>query len=403
MRISFFSNFLNHHQLPFCKELIENLGDNFIFIATERTPEDRLAMGYEDMNEKYSFVLSTYSSEENKKRALQIAYESDVVIFGDAPEFYLKERLKANRLTFRFRERVFRKGYYSALDPRVIKSMLMNHTRYRHKNFRLLCASGYTACDMSLFGAYPNKMYKWGYFPETRQYDIKKFMREKEKKKIYILWVGRLLRLKHPEHAIHVAKFLKGKNIQFQLTIIGEGEMRDMITSQISEEGLQNNVELIGFMSPDKVREYMEEADIFLFTSDYGEGWGAVLNEAMNSGCAVVASHAIGSVPFLLQHEKNGLIYESGNIKDLNKKVFELCRDLTLREKIGTCAYKTVTEQWSAKKAAENFLALCISILSGKEILIESGPGSIAKVIGQNKMYKYLTLMRDDEKNEDFK
>lgn len=51
-------------------------------------------------------------------------------------------------------------------------------------------------------------------------------------------------------------------------------------------------------MKASEVRSYMEKADIYLFTSDFNEGWGAVLNESMNSGCAVVASHAIGSVPF---------------------------------------------------------------------------------------------------------
>ena len=34
----------------------------------------------------------------------------------------------------------------------------------------------------------------------------------------------------------------------------------------------------------------MEKADIFLFTSDRREGWGAVANEAMNSACALVVS-----------------------------------------------------------------------------------------------------------------
>jgi glycosyltransferase involved in cell wall biosynthesis len=61
-------------------------------------------------------------------------------------------------------------------------------------------------------------------------------------------------------------------------------------------------------MAPEAVRDHMEAADIFLFTSDFNEGWGAVLNESMNSACAVVASHAIGSVPFLLKDGENGFI-----------------------------------------------------------------------------------------------
>lgn len=61
---------------------------------------------------------------------------------------------------------------------------------------------------------------------------------------------------------------------------------------------LNDYVTFTGPVQSDKVRGFMERAGIFLFTSDRQEGWGAVLNESMNSGCAVVASHAIGSVPF---------------------------------------------------------------------------------------------------------
>jgi glycosyltransferase involved in cell wall biosynthesis len=45
---------------------------------------------------------------------------------------------------------------------------------------------------------------------------------------------------------------------------------------------------------------------VFIFTSDRNEGWGAVLNEAMGSGCAVVAADLIGSVPYLIEHKKMG-------------------------------------------------------------------------------------------------
>ena len=36
------------------------------------------------------------------------------------------------------------------------------------------------------------------------------------------------------------------------------------------------------------------------------EGWGAVVNEAMNSGCAVVADHMIGAAPWLIRQGENG-------------------------------------------------------------------------------------------------
>lgn len=68
--------------------------------------------------------------------------------------------------------------------------------------------------DFHIVRAYPGKMYRWGYFPETRRYDIAALMSGKgytgngaltegEKRPLYLLWVGRFMTLKHPELAIH--------------------------------------------------------------------------------------------------------------------------------------------------------------------------------------------------------
>ena len=62
--------------------------------------------------------------------------------------------------------------------------------------------------------------------------------------------------------------------------------MEQQLRQMIHDKQLDDCVSMLGAMSPEKVRDYMEAADIFLFTSDFNEGWGAVLNEAMNSSCA---------------------------------------------------------------------------------------------------------------------
>jgi len=126
----------------------------------------------------------------------------------------------------------------------------------------------------------------------------------------------------------------------------------------------------------------MEKADIFLFTSDYNEGWGAVLNESMNSGCAVVASHAIGSVPFLIRDNKNGLIYRNGDNEDLFQKVKYLIENPKERERIGRNAYFTLKELWNADLAAERFLSLVEDLMhQNKSTRFSDGPCSPAKRI----------------------
>jgi glycosyltransferase involved in cell wall biosynthesis len=127
----------------------------------------------------------------------------------------------------------------------------------------------------------------------------------------------------------------------------------------------------------------MEKANIYLFTSDRQEGWGAVLNESMNSGCAVVVSQAIGSVPFLIKHGENGFIYKDNDINDLYSKVEILVKDADLRTKLGTNAVRTIEKLWNPKVAAERLVTFCNGLLNEEIIRFKDGPCSKAEIISQ--------------------
>jgi glycosyltransferase involved in cell wall biosynthesis len=133
-------------------------------------------------------------------------------------------------------------------------------------------------------------------------------------------------------------------------------------------------------MPPEKVREHMERAGIYLFTSDRKEGWGAVLNEAMNSGCAVVAADQAGSTPYLINHHKNGLIYPSCNVDALYESVKYLLTHPEEQDRLGRSAYEKITTQWNAEVAAERLVALAEAIIKGETNpdLFTDGPCSRA-------------------------
>ncbi len=390
MTVTFYSNFLNHHQLPFCLEMLEATQGNFVFVATEEIPKERTDMGYEDMNKSYPFVVTAYESKANEEKAMKLALESDVVIHGSAPEIYLQKRMELNKLTFRYSERIFKRGVWRAVSPRWQKSLRSLHTVYNKKNLFMLCASAYTASDLALAGAYKDKCYKWGYFPEVIEYDIDKLISKKKNEKINLLWCARFLDWKHPQKALEVAKKLKEDGYNFHLNMIGIGEMFDEVKSKIKEWSLDEEVSLLGAMSPEKVREYMEISNIYLFTSDYNEGWGAVLNEAMNSACAVVASHAIGSVPYLIKNGENGLVYKNSDDTELYAVVKRFMDDKALRENCGKNAYLTLKNTWCAETAVQNFMKLCDNLLNNKNNEIPNGPCSKDECVSQRKMYESI-------------
>ena len=113
---------------------------------------------------------------------------------------------------------------------------------------------------------------------------------------------------------------------------------------------------MLGSMTPVEVRRYMESAELLLFTSDQNEGWGAVLNEAMNSGCAVVADNRIGSVPFLMKDSENGYICYSGELDEMYRRVKLVLEQRDRSREIGKNAYKTVLTEWNAETAARRLI-----------------------------------------------
>lgn len=375
MQIVFVSNYFNHHQRPLSDALFQHTEGNFTFIETIPMREDRKKLGY-GWDSMPSYVKTAYGDERVRQACLDLILDADVVIAGSAPDAYLKNRIKAGKLIFRYSERPLKRGpeplkYF----PRLIRWNLRNPAR---KPIYLLAASAYAPADYAKFGMFRNKAYRFGYFPEVKQYET---LPEKEPGSI--LWAGRFLDWKHPDDALLAAAKLRDAGYSFHMRFIGTGPMEQQLHKMTEDLNLQDCVTFLGSMKPEQVREHMERASIFLFTSDQQEGWGAVLNEAMNSGCAVVASHAVGSVPYVVEDDINGMVYCSGDVDMLCRKVELLLGNPEQQQRLGWEAYQTMLYTWNPDVAAERLFCLASAILSkeNKTNLYEKGPCSRAEIM----------------------
>lgn len=376
--ITFVSNYINHHQLPFCDAMNEIDDVEFHFVQTMPMEEKRLQMGWGVDPLNYPYVSLWY---EERAKCEKYILDSDVTILGWSEGLISdieEKRLSSGKLTFRVSERIYREGQWKFISPKGLVNKYKEHIRYRNKPVYLLCAGAYVASDFSLIHSYPGKMLKWGYFPVCETDVIKKDLPEK----IRICWAGRLIDLKHPEFAIEAARVLKEKGYEFSVDIIGDGSRRGYIEDLVRKYNLRDEVALRGNLTPQKVREYMKEADIFLFTSNYLEGWGAVVNEAMGCGLCVVASNEAGAVPFLIKDMENGLTYNNGSLEDFLGKVMYLFESRDKIRTFGERALTTIKDMWNADAAAGEFVRFSKEYLDGKEpSKALEGPMSKAKVI----------------------
>ncbi len=345
---------------------------DYRFIAAEAMSEERRNLGWGDEAlPDYAIRLDGESEELCRK----LIREADAVIAGSAPEKLLRERIAAGKLLFRYSERPLKHGSEPLKYlPRLIKWHLLNPPG---KPIYLLCAGAYASADYARFGLFRGKCFQWGYFPPTMRYNIGELMERKDPGTI--LWCGRFLDWKHPDDVILAAKRLKDEGLSFRLQLIGTGPMEQRLRELVEQNQLSDSVSFCGVMSPDEVRRYMERAGIFVISSDRQEGWGAVVNEAMNSGCAVAAGDAAGSVPYLIRDGENGRVYASGSVDALAEILRELLEKPEQQKSLGPAACRTITELWNAELAAERFLILTGRLLSGRDaVLFSSGPCSRA-------------------------
>ena len=377
-KVVFVSNFMNSHQLFLSNCFHDKFGSNYIFIETDQISEERKLMKFDSLYEKSSSaIISTFNNVANEIKAITLINDADFVIYGSAPIRYILTRLKDKKPIFYYTERVFRNGIWRIINPRFFYYLWLNYFRYFNKNLYLLSVGKYTHSDFKLLGLFRNKSYKWGYFTETKNYNIQNLIALKESQsQINILWVGRLINWKHPEHCIRVAKFLKGKKINFKLKIIGEGPMYPSLLRLKVLNDLDNYIEFSGFLNSNAIYEEMKKTHIYLMTSDQNEGWGVVVNEALNCACAVVGSNLVGSISYLIENNIDGLVYKFSSIKDLNLKVLSLINDSKFRNKISINGFSKITKVWNPEVASKNLFRIFNSIGKPTNNIIDNiGPG----------------------------
>lgn len=352
----------------------------FHFIETEPMEAFRKDMGWQSQQIP-SYVLRTYETDEQMNLARELARESDIVMIGSAPESFIEERLLQNKLTFRYTERPMKEGIVKMFIPRLAKKFYHLHYRNREKNIYLLAASAYAASDYKILHSYPDKCLKFGYFPAVESCEEAFLMGQKTGRPMKILWTGRFLKLKRADLLIEAGRKLKEKEIPFQMELVGNGEMEESLKALVKKYHLEDQISFHDFMSPQEVRLKMEQADIYVMTSNFLEGWGAVIYEGLSAGCAVVASHACGCAPWLVQPSVNGFLFQNGSAESLEEKLEFLLKNPEKTHQYGQNAYRMMQVLWNPAVAAKRLICFSKACIEGKEMVYKDGPLSKAEVL----------------------
>lgn len=374
MKISFFSNYLNAHQLPLALALDSMPGVEYACVSLTSGGGN---VGRTNLDHDYPFVVRAYDGEAEVAEAMRHAIEDDIVVFQhmDGHEECVRARAAVGKPFFRATERLLKRGnWWRWMPPKIYRTWNW-FTRYKKSSMYVLCISGFAADDLERFGFPKQRCLKWAYFPQVdcKPVEARSPLLQRD---VALGSAQRLIPWKRVDLQVRLAARLKEAGIAFHLDIAGDGPERAALEGLAKELGVDSEVAFLGNLSRGETAALMERNDIFLATSNRKEGWGCAVNEAMASGCALIASDAIGAVPFLVQDGENGVEFRSEDLNDLCEKAISLCEEPSEIERLSRNAVSTIDEVWNAHVAAERFVEYSRAILEGRDIEYVSGPMS---------------------------
>lgn len=127
--------------------------------------------------------------------------------------------------------------------------------------------------------------------------DTKKFSPTKKMKKDVktILFQGGLVRRKGVFEVVNAFAKVFEKRTDIKLQIGGGGDETFSLKQEVRRLGIEKNVEFLGFVPDDELPKRYQEADVFVYPSQY-EGFGYTPLEAMACGTPVITSNT-SSIP----------------------------------------------------------------------------------------------------------
>jgi glycosyltransferase involved in cell wall biosynthesis len=375
MKLVFYSLVLNHHQVYVADEFYRLLGDDYTFVETAKCMDNKGVTG--DYSAR-PYLVRSWESKKAYEKAMSLALNAEVCVFSGYEALpFEKARMKKGLFSFDMGERMLKRGWLNLVSPRILKMVLSYHLGgWRKKPLYKLCCGAFVAIDQYKLKSFKGKCYKWGYFMKVKELKEERFKLKECDESVSFMWCARFLKLKHPEMAVKLAKRLKDGGNNFYLDMYGDGEMKPTIQKLIDDFGLTDRICLKGFVPNEQIEEAMANHDIFLFTSDEEEGWGAVANEAMSNKCCLVGSDKIGAVPYLVKDGFNGMVFKSKSVDSLYQQVKYLLEHPAERRMIAEQGYQDMVRFWSPKHAAESLLSLIKDIQNGQLSSIQEGPCS---------------------------
>ena len=169
----------------------------------------------------------------------------------------------------------------------------------------------------------------------------------------YVLYLGRLSAEKGIRTLLKAHEASDGK---WSLVVAGTGPLETDLKLQ------HKQAKFIGHVSGERLNTVIEQAAVVVVPSEWYENCPLSVLEAMAYGKPVVGSR-MGGIPELVVDEVTGLLFDAGNVKNLQNKLDRLMSDGVLRRRLGDNARQRVITDFSISRHNTRLVEIYNSIL----------------------------------------
>ena len=173
-------------------------------------------------------------------------------------------------------------------------------------------------------------------------------------------WISRLAPPKRPDLLVDAVAQLAERHPHIRARIIGGGELQNGLIEQIKNRGLADRIELLG--PRDDIATQLRDIDCYVLCSER-EGLPISLVEAMASEVPCIVS-AVGGIPSLVVHQKNGLLMDDFRAETLAKLIQQIYDQPAAASEMGRQGRHDAKEKFDLSNTIKQYMEVFDDVMS---------------------------------------
>jgi len=176
-----------------------------------------------------------------------------------------------------------------------------------------------------------------------------------------IIHVGRLVFYKNLEVVLKTIPLIKQKIPKIKLVIVGDGPYKENLKSLIKKLGINDNVDLKGYLGTQEKIQLISQSMALVFPS-LVEGFGLVILEAFSQRRPVIVSN-VRPLSDIVQNNETGFVLDPHDEKAWAESIIKILQNPDLADKMGEKGKKILDTKYTMNSIYEKLVKMYNDVL----------------------------------------